>query len=252
MFDASDSMGKVEDEEEIEEPEDDVDLSHLRSEFLFALACTRLINSYIGEFLPDLGVLDDKEISHSLAEFSFSKDTFVFDDTTFFQDNTHTGNDDDDDDDVGGDQGDGGGDHMDVDNNGAPVEDFFVGDQAVGDDYGEDMGMGGGDGDYGGGDDQSNSNGSVGADANHGAANGGGRPGAFVPFDPRRVPNERDFVMAMTDADAGGMMDYFDQNFLKNWAGPEHWKLRKVIRRRASRHHLPSTCFPRFTDPCAF
>jgi condensin complex subunit 2 len=32
IFDASDSMGKVTEEEEIEEPEDDVDLSHLRSE----------------------------------------------------------------------------------------------------------------------------------------------------------------------------------------------------------------------------
>lgn len=26
-------------------------------------------------------------------------------------------------------------------------------------------------------------------------------------------------------------MDYFDQTFKKNWAGPEHWKLRKVVRR---------------------
>jgi condensin complex subunit 2 len=31
VFDASDSMGKVEEEEETEEPEDDVDLSHIRS-----------------------------------------------------------------------------------------------------------------------------------------------------------------------------------------------------------------------------
>jgi condensin complex subunit 2 len=39
--------------------------------------------------------------------------------------------------------------------------------------------------------------------------------------------------MAMMDPDAeGGTMDYFDKNVLKNWAGPEHWKLRKVIRKR--------------------
>ena len=28
------------------------------------------------------------------------------------------------------------------------------------------------------------------------------------------------------DAD-GGVMDYFDKNVLKSWAGLEHWKLRK-------------------------
>lgn len=58
--------------------------------------------------------------------------------------------------------------------------------------------------------------------------------GAFVPFDPRRAPNERDLIMAMTDADgdSGMMYDYFDKTVLKNWAGPEHWKLRKVVRRR--------------------
>lgn len=39
--------------------------------------------------------------------------------------------------------------------------------------------------------------------------------------------------MAMMDPDAeGGTMDYFDKNVLQNWAGPEHWKLRKVIRKR--------------------
>jgi condensin complex subunit 2 len=105
-----------------------------------------------------------------------------------------------------------------------PVEDFFVGDQAVQDDYGGD--------DFGGPD-----QGMDGAQGDaFGAAQGnepGAMPnGAFEPFDPRRMPNERDLVMAMTDADGeGGMMDYFDQNFLKNWAGPEHWKLHKKVRK---------------------
>lgn len=113
---------------------------------------------------------------------------------------------------------------MDMDGDAPPIEDFFVGADAVGDDYG-------GGGDVMGGDEDSHSNG--------GSVDPQGdqtdeRPGAFVPFDPRRIPNERDLVMAMTDGDGdGGMMDYFDKNFLKNWAGPEHWKLRKVIRRRA-------------------
>ena len=37
----------------------------------------------------------------------------------------------------------------------------------------------------------------------------------------------------MMDPDAGGdTMDYFGKNVLKHWAGPEHWRLRKAIRKR--------------------
>jgi len=126
---------------------------------------------------------------------------------------------DDDDDDDGGFAAAGNG----MEGDPPPEEDFFVGDQGIDDDYGGGDGMshdnfGAEDGEQG----------SVGAQAGQAVMVG---TGAFVPFDPRRMPNERDLVMAMTDADAeGGMMDYFDQNFLKNWAGPEHWKLRKVVR----------------------
>ena len=105
-----------------------------------------------------------------------------------------------------------------------PVEDFFVGSNDVENDYGGDMG-----GDYGG--DNHSNNGSVGPTGDGEP----GRPGPFVPFDPRRMPNERDLVLAMADDDGeGGALDYFDQNFHKNWAGPEHWKLKKVIRKRGS------------------
>ncbi|TFY72916.1 hypothetical protein EVG20_g107 [Dentipellis fragilis] len=205
IFDASDSMGKDgEDDEDMIEPEDDVDLSLLRP------------------FIPDLDALESQTICPSLEGFSFSKDPFAFDETQLYRDDTvHVADDDDDDDGFGAPAPDDFG--MDVDGDApAPEEDFFQGDQAVGDDYGGD-GMSpdtfGEDGE----------NGSVGAQAHHNVATGAG---AFVPFDPRRAPNERDLVMAMADADAdGGMMDYFDQNFLKNWAGPEHWKLRKVVRR---------------------
>jgi condensin complex subunit 2 len=158
------------------------------------------------------------EITPSLADFSFSAAGAV-DDTTFFQDNTHHfDNDDDDDDDNAGPA-----DYsMNVDENAPPAEDFFVGDEAVNEDYGGDFG----------GDDYGGSNGSNGS----GLASEQGQsiargPGGMIPFDPRRPPNE--LVMAMTDADGDGdMMDYFDKNFSKNWAGPEHWKMRKVIRRR--------------------
>ncbi|KAJ7133030.1 condensin complex subunit 2-domain-containing protein [Mycena filopes] len=116
------------------------------------------------------------------------------DDTTFFQDNTqHFGDDDDDEDHAGP------ADYaMNVDENAPPVEDFFVGDDAS---HGSGMT----------------------SEQNMGAPRG---PGGMMPFDPRRPPNE--LVMAMTDADGdGGMMDYFDKTFSKNWAGPEHWKMRK-------------------------
>ncbi|KAL1943092.1 hypothetical protein VTO73DRAFT_4763 [Trametes versicolor] len=213
VFDASDSVAKGEEEEQpLEEPVDLVDLSYLRE-----------------HFLPDIEAIDSQEISHELEGFSFGKDNFSADDT-FFRSGTHAphlDDDDDDDDGIGGFNDDPAdfGNPMDVDRSSsaaAPL-DFFVGENAVTDDYQQ--------ADYqpeyaAGGDNASN----------NGSDDAGGEPragGAFMPFDPRKAPNERDLVLAMTDADADGgvMMDYFDSNFLKNWAGPEHWKLRKVVRR---------------------
>ncbi|KAI9066950.1 barren [Trametes sanguinea] len=207
VFDASDSVAKGEEEEQpLEEPHDEVDLSYLRE-----------------HFLPDIEAIDEQEISHSLEDFAFGKDSFSVDDA-FLQDSNQAPElDDDDDDGPGGfdDDVQDFGNPMDVDGgsgSAAPVEDFFVGGEAVPDDYAGDYVP-----DYGGGGDSESVGGSE-------DANGEARPGGpFVPFDPRRAPNDRDLVMAMTDGD--NMMDYFDSNFLKNWAGPEHWKLRKVVRR---------------------
>ncbi|KAL4246253.1 Condensin complex subunit 2 [Abortiporus biennis] len=216
VFDASDSRGADDEEAEpLEEAPDEVDLSYLRQ-----------------QFLPDLDVLDEKAITHSLEGFSFTKDAFAFDETTLFRDDPTADDGDGDDDDENqpfADDGfpdDTGGAPMDVDGP-SPEEDFFVGDQAVGDDYVPDdavspSGFGGGE------------DGSMGPDGGGAGHAEPGQPGQFVPFDPRRVPNERDLILAMTDADKDGsgvMMDYFDQSFLKNWAGPEHWKLRKVVRK---------------------
>jgi len=218
VFDASDSTAKVEEEEIVEEPEDEIDLTFLRSKVIL-LPLQSVVNLQpTEEFLSDLSCLEDKAISHALAGFSFSKDVFTPDDTTFFQDNTAEHDlDSDHNDDAGG----GGFEGMDIDNDAPAAEDFFVGADAVNEDYG---------GEAFGGDDSpgdSRTNGSVGSQRE-----GEAHLGSFVPFDPRRAPTERDLVMAMTDAGGDeGMMDYFDQNFLKNWAGPEHWKLRKVVRR---------------------
>ena len=176
-------------------------------------------------------VLDRKAISHSLQSFSFSRDTWALDEAAFFRDDTPVVQDN------GSDETNGfepaiSGDSPDADHNALPEEDFFMGDQAVGDDFGGDdfspAGDGGEDGENGSAGDQTNLR-PTGTD--------GGPP---VPFDPRRAPNERALIMAMTDADAeGGMLDYFDQSLLKNWAGPEHWKLRKAVRRRLCSFPFP-------------
>ncbi|KAK0533289.1 hypothetical protein OC842_003014 [Tilletia horrida] len=74
-----------------------------------------------------------------------------------------------------------------------------------------------------------------------------------APAGPFTRPGEHDIMMAMNagmdvgaeragglGSDAGeeereegeggrNLFDYFDQRFMKNWAGPEHWKMRKVI-----------------------
>lgn len=180
----------------------------------------------IGHFFPDVEVLEDKAIAYSLVEFSFTHDDITFDDTTLYRDDTRAEEEQDDGNGTGFDAfGDNNG--MDVDGGGIPqTEDFFQGDQAVDDDYA-------GGGAFGGDDYESGHDGSPGADAQQAQQGQNLRPGAFVPFDPRRIPTERDLVMAMTDADGeSGIMGYFDQNIMKNWAGPEHWKLRKVVRKR--------------------
>jgi condensin complex subunit 2 len=104
----------------------------------------------------------------------------------------------------------------------APAEDaqdFFAGDDVgAGDDY---EGFGGDAGyAHGGGEAEEMDEGTGNATA------------GFAPIDPRRAPDQRDLVMAMTEEGGASMMDYFDASITKNWAGPEHWKLRKVIRKR--------------------
>lgn len=211
VFDASDSMGRVMEEEEQElEPEDEIDLSYLR-----------------GEFLPDLNALEDREIAHSLADFSFSQSNLTFDDTTLYRDDTRLEDDDDDGNDAAFDAFGAGDTPMDVDGGGpSQTEDFFQGDQAVDDEF-----YGGGDGGISGGDYGRAESGSIATEGEQGQGQAL-RTGPFVPFDPRRVPTERDLIVAMTDADGqSDILGYFDQNVRKNWAGPEHWKLKKVIRK---------------------
>jgi condensin complex subunit 2 len=166
-----------------------------------------------------LEVLERKAVSHSLEGFSFSRDTWVLDEAALYRDDTPLAQDD------GGDEVKPGpaGDFTDAGHSALPEEDFFMGDQAIGDDFGGD--------DFGPGSyDEDGENGSPDAQADLHTTGADD----LRPFDPRRAPNERALIMAMTDAEGeGGMLDYFDQSLLKNWAGPEHWKLRKTVRRRS-------------------
>lgn len=190
----------------------------------YSAYCVKILFSE--NFLSDLSVVEDKEIAPSLAGFVFSKDGMSFDDATF-ADISHRNFVVDDEDDDGNDGNFdfafGSGNDGTGDGGPQPVEDFFVGTDAVNDDFGAD---------HFDGDDDNQSNADQAMGATGPAAEGeAGRPGPFVPFDPRKMPNDRDLILAMADGE-GGALDYFDQNALKNWAGPEHWKLRKVIRRR--------------------
>lgn len=187
----------------------------------FVCKYSRKFTLYLVEqFLPNLDDLEERAICHSLEGFSFSKDSWAVDDNVALFRDDHALDQDDDDDvnEPAGFNDEAGAAPMDADAP-APAEDFFVGDQAVHDDY-----------NYMPDDHPSPSAGG----SESGMADEAREHGGEGPFDPRRAPNERDLVMAMTDAEGGGMMyDYFDKAVV-NWAGPEHWKLRKVVRRRKS------------------
>ncbi|KAL0570802.1 hypothetical protein V5O48_011153 [Marasmius crinis-equi] len=198
VFDAGDSISKTEEEEEIEEEKEDfIDLTYLKS-----------------EFIPDLSALDFKAICHSLDDFSFTSNNLSPDDSTFYQDNTTRDDDDD------GDDGDDFGVNFDMGGGPEPAEDFFTGNDAINDDFVGDPMMGGDDFDA-----PSPSSGEA------GEGMGAEGAGPHVPFDPRQAPNRNDLVLAMGDDNDGSMMDYFDKAFMKNWAGPEHWKVRRPIRK---------------------
>ena len=41
--------------------------------------------------------------------------------------------------------------------------------------------------------------------------------------------HEEDFLGALMNDDGNELFSYFDSTFAKNWAGPEHWKLRRPV-----------------------
>jgi condensin complex subunit 2 len=154
-----------------------------------------------------------RNISVTLADFKFSSDAkSAFDISLLMQ-----SRDDEDDEHVNGNAEDG-----------APAgeagQDFFGGDDA-----GMDNDFPASGDFYHGGDDDNDAGDMGDGDLEMGMGMGPGPLGPVEPFDPRRQNNGSGLVMSMDDGE-GLMLDYFDQGYLKNWAGPEHWKLRRVRR----------------------
>ena len=206
VFDASDTPGGADEDEPEEAVTILVPLNALRSKL-------------------DLAYIAEKSVMSSrLADFKFSSDPANNDysvdgafrnreeemdsaDEAEFQDPIQV--------DVVGDCGDGG-DSAEPFPAPGGTEDFFSGDQAI-----EDYPL-----DFGGGYDQGGENGEMAEEEMEARA---GAP--LAPFDPRSAPKPTELVMAMMDGGGQDMLDYFDASVIKNWAGPEHWKMRKVIRK---------------------
>jgi len=188
--------------------------------------CSRKPEYSIAVLLSPLETLDERTIAQDLAEFRFSSDPDNLDfaflnkgrgddgdgDTSFASHRMfvrgHLG---DNDDAFGG--FDDGGANNDFADGG--IQDFFTGDQAPADDI-----PAGGPAGFA----------PFGVDDSGEGA--GVAVGGMEPFDPRQAPDERDLVMVMNaDDDQEEMLDYFDSTFMKNWAGPEHWKLRRAVKK---------------------
>ena len=210
VFDASDTPGGADEDEPEEAITILVPINALRSKL-------------------DLAYIAEKSVMSSrLADFKFSSDPANNDysidgafrnqeeemdsaDEAEFQDPIQM--------DVAGDYGDGGDSAEPLPAPGG-TEDFFSGDQAI-EDYPLDFG--------GSGHDQGGEDGEMGEEEMEAR---GGAPLAL--FDPRCAPKPTELVMAMADGGGQDMLDYFDASVTKNWAGPEHWKMRKVIRKGQS------------------
>ncbi|KAJ9124244.1 hypothetical protein QFC22_001043 [Naganishia vaughanmartiniae] len=164
--------------------------------------------------MPSLNDVTTKNVSVTLADFKFNADP-----NEAFTLAAFTGMGKDDDDMSVGDAG--------PQYGAGNEEDFFGGGNDFADND-QEQGFYGGGGEEDGGEDGFEENQS----GLHNSANPNSRVvyGPAVPFDPSRSTGPSGLVMAMDDGDTM-MLDYFDQGFLKNWAGPEHWKVRRAVKR---------------------
>ncbi len=206
VFDAGDSISKGEDDEDVDEPEDFID-TELSSQYAFDLPIYfRLLLTFrLEEFLPDLNVLESKEICHSLKDFAFSKKTFSSADTTFYRDNPQADFDEDDEEFGPGENFD-----MDPGDGEQPVEDFFQGDEAPADAYADESF----DGDnFGGKILEAEMSIPMALTVVIADPDGNGT-GAYAPFDPRQASNDHNIVLAMGD-EVDATMDSFDKTFIR-------------------------------------
>lgn len=60
--------------------------------------------------------------------------------------------------------------------------------------------------------------------------------GPVEGFDPSRIGNDGadHLVLSFEGGEGSSTMDYFDNNSGKNWAGPEHWKMRRAVVKKGS------------------
>ena len=234
VFDSGASKITGEEDEDEQDVHQTVDLEHIRCKsYLCGFHNCCLLNYMcpVAALLPSLETLDGRTIAQDLAEFRFSSDPNNLDFVFLNKGGTDDGDGDasfashrmfvrghlNDDDVFGGfDDGDANDDFAD-----GGIHDFFTGDQAPADD----VPAGGPSGFAPFGVDDSEEFGRVAV------------VGGMEPFDPRQAPNERDLIMAMNvDDDQEEMLDYFNATFMKNWAGPEHWKLRRAVKKRMLRN----------------
>lgn len=220
VFDAGDAT--LGDEQDDMDPadEDMVDLGPLRGELSLSDRGSQLQGYKAerdAEYIPSTKRLQAMHISDTLLKFKFSSDASDMPDfstllglkDTFDNDAASTA--------YGG--GAGGGDLSMV----QEEQDFFGGE-----DFDTGAPMGGGFDDYpGAGADDDGDNEGEGGAFSHMATAG---PGEHMPLDGRK--HGGDLVFGLLDADdSAGMFDYFDKGFGKNWAGAEHYKLRRVARK---------------------
>ena len=192
------------------------------------------------KFLPDLDALADMAICPSLSAFKFSADPTLLDMSLFNR--THleasTSSSSHNFDVAKGVQGGIDGPMNVLDDltysNAAiagGTQDFFD-DPGNYDDQGNDDGMGGAGFDMGGGGSLDGFSGEEDHPSDSEEA-GNANLGAMQRFDPRVAENQREVVIGMGGSEEGDkkVFSYFDNALSKNWAGPEHWKMRRTIRR---------------------
>jgi hypothetical protein len=93
--------------------------------------------------------------------------------------------------------------------------------------------------DFGGGGDDDEGGGAVDFFDDGPGDEGGVESGQVEDFDPRRPQGERDLVVSMDDK-GDQSFDFFDASSTKNWAGPDHWKMRRPMNlRKGSSQLLP-------------